>query len=79
MLKINLKNLNLSGFSLKDIDFQVKKGQILLLAGLNGAGKTTLLKTLAGVYPVARESDLSNRLIGLAGGIYSAPRATGLL
>ena len=36
--------------ALKDINFQVKKGEHLAIMGLNGAGKSTLLKTIVGVY-----------------------------
>ena len=36
--------------ALKDISFQVKKGEHLAIMGLNGAGKSTLLKTIVGVY-----------------------------
>lgn len=36
-------------WALKDIDFEVKKGDSVALIGLNGCGKSTLLKTIAGV------------------------------
>lgn len=36
--------------ALKDINFEVKKGEHLAILGLNGAGKSTLLKTIVGVY-----------------------------
>jgi ABC-2 type transport system ATP-binding protein len=32
---------------LKDVDFEVKKGEIFALLGSNGAGKTTIVKTLS--------------------------------
>ena len=34
--------------AVRDIDLEVKAGQVVLLAGRNGAGKTTTLMTLAG-------------------------------
>lgn len=36
---------------LKNVNFQVKKGEIHALCGENGAGKSTLMKVLSGVYP----------------------------
>lgn len=37
-------------YALKNISFEVKKGEHLAILGLNGAGKSTLLKTIVGVY-----------------------------
>lgn len=37
-------------FALKDISFDVKKGEFLGIMGRNGSGKTTLLRVIAGVY-----------------------------
>jgi len=37
--------------ALHNVDFSLKKGEILGLIGENGAGKSTLMKVLTGVYP----------------------------
>ena len=36
--------------ALDHVDFDVKKGEVLALAGENGAGKSTLMKILSGSY-----------------------------
>ncbi|MCD7797243.1 MAG: ABC transporter ATP-binding protein [Clostridiales bacterium] len=43
-------------YALKDISFEVKKGEHLAILGLNGAGKSTLLKTIVGVYKPTKGS-----------------------
>lgn len=46
MLKISNLNKNYPAFSLKDVSFEVKPGQIMGFIGRNGAGKTTTLKAI---------------------------------
>ncbi len=46
MLKISNLNKNYPAFSLKDVSFEVKPGEIMGFIGRNGAGKTTTLKAI---------------------------------
>lgn len=51
VIKLITRKLNYNRFdALKNVSFEVKKGDHLAILGLNGAGKSTLLKTIVGVY-----------------------------
>ncbi|KAF5051443.1 Teichoic acids export ATP-binding protein TagH [anaerobic digester metagenome] len=43
-------------WALKDVNFSVKKGEVLGLLGHNGAGKSTLLKAISGIYKPTKGS-----------------------
>ena len=43
-------------WALKDVSFELKKGERLGILGLNGAGKSKLLKVIAGVYKPTKGS-----------------------
>jgi len=50
--------------ALKDISFEVKKGEFFGIVGRNGSGKSTLLKTIAGIYqPTSGEITVSGKLV----------------
>jgi ABC-2 type transport system ATP-binding protein len=50
VIKLVKRQLRYQEFwALKDITFDLKKGERLGIIGLNGAGKSTLLKVIAGV------------------------------
>src|ERR671937_2340556 len=59
--------------ALQDVDFEVRPGEVHVLAGENGAGKSTLMKVITGVYRKdagtiwldGREGDISNPRQGL--------------
>lgn len=51
ILKLNNVTVNLGGEDiLKDISFEIQKGETAVFIGPSGGGKTVLLKTMAGVY-----------------------------
>ena len=62
---INLfkKNTSENFYALKDVSFEVKKGEFFGILGRNGSGKSTLLKILAGVYTADKGHTKAHGLI----------------
>jgi lipopolysaccharide transport system ATP-binding protein len=53
-------------WALKDVSFQVKKGELIGVIGANGAGKSTLLKILAQItHPTSGKVELHGRVASL--------------
>jgi ABC-type sugar transport system ATPase subunit/ribose/xylose/arabinose/galactoside ABC-type transport system permease subunit len=59
---LSVKNLS-SGAKLKDVSFELKKGEILGVYGLVGAGRTELCKALFGVHPSTGEISLQDEAL----------------
>lgn len=82
MLKVNNLTVHYGMIeAVKDVNFEVKKGEIVSLIGANGAGKTTILNTISGlvkpssgeiVYKDQTLKKLTTREI-VAGGISQVP------
>lgn len=50
--------------ALKDISFEVKKGEFFGIVGRNGSGKSTILKIIAGIYqPTSGRVQLNGKLV----------------
>jgi len=72
---IHAKNLGISYklstgkfWALKNVDFEIKEGEVVGIIGHNGAGKSTLCKTLSGILtPDAGSIDVDGRTSSLVG------------
>jgi len=65
ILRVKNLNVELDGLEIiKDLTFEVKEKEVLIILGPNGAGKTTLLRTLLGFLPYRGEIWWGTRNIG---------------
>lgn len=79
-IKVNTGGLRKNEFwALKDINFEVKKGETFGLIGANGSGKTTLLRMINGIFPPDRGRMMIKGRIGalIAVGAGFHPHMTG--
>ncbi|GAA1716064.1 phosphonate ABC transporter ATP-binding protein [Propioniferax innocua] len=50
---------------LRDVDFEMRRGEFVALIGLSGAGKSTLLRTVNGITePTSGEVEVDGRVVG---------------
>ena len=79
MLLDNIRKSENRFTALKDVNFTVKKGEVVGIIGQNGSGKSTLLRIIAGIYPpdtgTARVAGEISLLAGLGAGF--SPHQTG--
>lgn len=67
-IKGKIINFNKRGYdlqeTLKEVSFEVKKGEFLGIVGRNGSGKSTLLKLISGIYsPTSGSIDINGKLV----------------
>lgn len=60
------RNCGQDFFALKDVSFEIKKGETFGIIGVNGSGKSTLLQVLAGIIPkTGGEMEVSGKISAL--------------
>lgn len=65
-LSISKKNRHKDYYALKDVNLEVKKGEILGIIGTNGSGKSTILKIITGVLtPTNGTVDINGKISAL--------------
>ena len=58
---LSVKNINVYYgviHAIKNVSFEVEKGDIVTLIGANGAGKTTILHTISGLVPIRGQKSI---------------------
>lgn len=78
---LKVSNLNVARFGLKDISFEVKRGEIVGFFGMVGSGRTELMKSIFGAHEIdSGEITINNEKIRIKGpskamraGVYLCP------
>ena len=75
----NKKNLSEDYEAVKNVSFELRKGEVIGLVGHNGAGKSTLLRAIAGIYKADQGTIdlLGNTTALMALGVGFNPQLTG--
>jgi len=80
-VRLEIRDLSAARTHVRDVSFDVRRGEVLGIAGLVGSGRTELLRLLAGVDPIANGTvkfdgevlDLANPRAAIAAGIGLLP------
>ena len=80
-VRLEIRDLSAARTHVRDVSFNVRRGEVLGIAGLVGSGRTELLRLLAGVDPIAKGTvrfdgkvlDLANPRAAIAAGIGLLP------
>ena len=60
---LSVRNLENKAHPVKDVSFELRKGEILGFAGLMGAGRTEVMRTLFGVDPGSKKVEISGKKV----------------
>ncbi len=62
-IDLGFKYLGNEYYSLKDLNFQINRGDTILIAGNSGSGKSTLLNMISGIIPELIEGEMDGKLL----------------
>ncbi len=61
--KLSFRYRDRTDWAIRNISFELKAGQILLVAGASGCGKTTLIRCINGLIPRSYKGEMSGRVL----------------